>query len=340
MAERQHRETVVIPAGRGTIFDDERRAARDRRADQDGLRRPARARRSARGRGRRTPASSASTRTRSTPQLLNKQDALRLRPALRRPDEGRDVPEEGLHRRERLPRGEARVPAGLASAPRSSASPAPTTRGSAGSRSSTTSSSPGSRASRRSSVIRSGARSTSSARRPSAQGHDIFTTIDHTIQANAEEVLRETVAKWHARSATAIVLDPRTGAVLAMAQAPGYNANDSSRVPQSLLSATDAVTDTFEPGSMFKLVTIAGALSEGLVTPRSTFRLPSSIQVADQVHPRRRAARHRDADRREDPVVLVERRRDHDRREARRAGSDEVDRQVRLRQADRHRLPR
>ncbi|HEX7625663.1 MAG TPA: penicillin-binding protein 2 [Gaiellaceae bacterium] len=113
------------------------------------------------------------------------------------------------------------------------------------------------------------------------QGRDVITTIDNKIQANAEQVLRDTVAKWHAKSATAIVLDPHSGAVLAMAQAPGYNANNSSRVPQSLLT-NHAVTDVFEPGSVFKLVTVAGALTDGLVTPDSKFVLPPCIQVADK----------------------------------------------------------
>jgi cell division protein FtsI (penicillin-binding protein 3) len=116
---------------------------------------------------------------------------------------------------------------------------------------------------------------------PERQGHDLFTTIDNKIQANAEEVLRETVAKWGAKSATAIVLDPHTGAVLAMAQAPGYNANNSSKVSQSLLT-NHAVTDVFEPGSVFKLVTVAGALTDGLVTPSTAFTLPPCIQVADK----------------------------------------------------------
>ena len=62
------------------------------------------------------------------------------------------------------------------------------------------------------------------------QGTDLFTTIDHTIQANAEAVLRQTVSHWGAKAATAVVLDPRTGAVLAMAQAPGYDANKANRV--------------------------------------------------------------------------------------------------------------
>jgi cell division protein FtsI/penicillin-binding protein 2 len=114
------------------------------------------------------------------------------------------------------------------------------------------------------------------------EGSDVFTTIDHTIQANAEAVLRETVAHWGAKGATAVVLDPRTGAVLAMAQAPGFDANKANVVPFAV-QRNRAVTDTYEPGSTFKLVTIAGALSGGLVAPGTTFRLPYSIHVADRV---------------------------------------------------------
>jgi cell division protein FtsI/penicillin-binding protein 2 len=117
---------------------------------------------------------------------------------------------------------------------------------------------------------------------PEQQGQDLFTTIDHTIQANAEAVLRKTIARWHAKSATAVVMDPRTGAVLAMAQAPGYDANNASNVPFAL-QRNRAVTDTYEPGSVFKLVTIAGALSAGIVSPDTKFTLPYSIRVADRV---------------------------------------------------------
>ena len=113
-------------------------------------------------------------------------------------------------------------------------------------------------------------------------GQAIVTTLDHVIQSNAEAVLRETVAHWHANSAEAVILDPRTGDVLALAQAPGYDANDANRVPFAV-QRNRAVTDMYEPGSVFKLVTIAGAMSEGIVTPRSSFRLPYSIHVADRV---------------------------------------------------------
>jgi cell division protein FtsI (penicillin-binding protein 3) len=117
---------------------------------------------------------------------------------------------------------------------------------------------------------------------PEREGHDVVTTLDHSIQANAEGVLRATIKRWRARSATAVVLDARTGAVLAMAQAPGYDANNASKVPLAL-QRNRAVTDTYEPGSTFKLVTIAGALSTGLVTPQTRFTLPYSIRVADRI---------------------------------------------------------
>src|SRR3954463_11859870 len=113
-------------------------------------------------------------------------------------------------------------------------------------------------------------------------GRDIFLTLDHSVQANAEEILRETVQKWHAKSASAIVLDPRTGAVLAMAVQPGYDANRFPTAPRDL-QRNRTVTDTYEPGSTFKLVTVAGALSERLVSPSTRFTLPDSLHVADPV---------------------------------------------------------
>jgi len=117
---------------------------------------------------------------------------------------------------------------------------------------------------------------------PERQGQNLFTTIDSRIQANAEAVLRKTVTQFRAASASAIVIDPRSGAILAMAQAPVYDANNAGNVPYST-QRNRAVTDTYEPGSTFKLVTIAGALSQGIVTPSTKFRLPYSIHVADRV---------------------------------------------------------
>jgi cell division protein FtsI (penicillin-binding protein 3) len=116
---------------------------------------------------------------------------------------------------------------------------------------------------------------------PERDGRDVVLTLDHTIQAQAQAVLRDTVAKWHAKSATAIVLDPATGAVRAMAVAPGFDANSYPEVWRAL-QRNRAVTDTYEPGSTFKLVTVAGVLSERLVSPSTRFTLPYEIQVADR----------------------------------------------------------
>jgi len=112
-------------------------------------------------------------------------------------------------------------------------------------------------------------------------GSDVSLTINQNIQSTAESVLRETVQRWHAKDATAIVLDPHTGAVLAMAVAPTYDANNFPGVSKDL-QRNRAITDTYEPGSTFKLVTVAGALSTGIVTPRTAFPLPYEIQVADR----------------------------------------------------------
>jgi cell division protein FtsI (penicillin-binding protein 3)/stage V sporulation protein D (sporulation-specific penicillin-binding protein) len=118
---------------------------------------------------------------------------------------------------------------------------------------------------------------------PARPGKDVFLTVDHTIQANAEQVLRETVAKFHAKDATAIVLDPHTGGVLAMATEPGYNANDYPQAFAKGLTVNRAISDVYEPGSVFKVVTIGGALADHLVTPQTKFTVPYSLHVADRV---------------------------------------------------------
>jgi cell division protein FtsI/penicillin-binding protein 2 len=113
-------------------------------------------------------------------------------------------------------------------------------------------------------------------------GKNVRLTIDRDIQSNAEDVLQETVRRWGARAATAVVMNPHTGAILAMASAPTFNDN---RFPTTRADRrrNRAVTDTYEPGSTFKLVTIAAALEDKVVTPRTSFRLAPTIQVADRV---------------------------------------------------------
>jgi len=118
---------------------------------------------------------------------------------------------------------------------------------------------------------------------PVVNGKDVFLTLDSRIQANAEQILEQTVWKWHAKDATAIVMDPRTGAILAMAQEPGYNANSFPKAYAKGLTVDHAINDVFEPGSVFKVVTISGALSQHDITPNSVVTVPGSLRVADRV---------------------------------------------------------
>ena len=92
---------------------------------------------------------------------------------------------------------------------------------------------------------------------PAVEGRDVRLTLDATLQANAESILRSTVRRWGALAATAVVLDPHSGEVLALAVEPGFDAN---RFPQTSreVQRNRAVTDTYEPGSTLKVVTVAG----------------------------------------------------------------------------------
>jgi cell division protein FtsI/penicillin-binding protein 2 len=117
--------------------------------------------------------------------------------------------------------------------------------------------------------------------KPARDGEDVVLTLDHTIQSYAESVLQRTVANWGALAGSAIVLDPRNGEILAMAVVPGFDANRYGQVPRDL-QRNRAVTDTYEPGSTFKVVTIAAALSTGVVAPHTEFTLPYEIEVADR----------------------------------------------------------
>jgi cell division protein FtsI/penicillin-binding protein 2 len=119
--------------------------------------------------------------------------------------------------------------------------------------------------------------------RPAHNGRSAYLTLDSHIQANAEQVLEQTVREWHAKDATAIVLDPHTGAILAMAQEPGFNDNDYPSAAAHGLAVDHAVGDAFEPGSVFKVVTIGGALSQHDITPSTKFQVPGSLQVSDRV---------------------------------------------------------
>ena len=112
-------------------------------------------------------------------------------------------------------------------------------------------------------------------------GEDMRLTIDAAIQERTEAVLSEVGQLYQPRGATAVVMDPRNGEVLAMANWPRVDANKIGDAP-AYARVNRAVGFTYEPGSTFKAFTVAGALEERLVTPRTKFTIGSTIQVADR----------------------------------------------------------
>ncbi|HOU36802.1 MAG TPA: penicillin-binding transpeptidase domain-containing protein, partial [Candidatus Omnitrophota bacterium] len=111
-------------------------------------------------------------------------------------------------------------------------------------------------------------------------GYDIVLTIDEVIQYIAERELDEVFRKYRARGASIVVMDPKTGAVLAMANRPTYDLNVLTKLDKDVMR-NRAICDMFEPGSVNKVVTMAAAIEEGVVEPATRFLVPDGIQVAD-----------------------------------------------------------
>ncbi len=101
-------------------------------------------------------------------------------------------------------------------------------------------------------------------------GQDLHLTIDATIQHIVERELAEAVDRRGARKGMAVILDPRTGGVLALASYPSFDPNLYAESSKDLWR-NRAVTDFYEPGSTFKIVTAAAALDSGLVKATDTF---------------------------------------------------------------------
>jgi cell division protein FtsI (penicillin-binding protein 3) len=110
-------------------------------------------------------------------------------------------------------------------------------------------------------------------------GQTVQLTLDAAIQQYTDSVVSATGEKYRALDATAIVLDPRTNAILAMSNWPRVNANDPASVG---LARNYAIGLNYEPGSTFKIVAIGGALSEGLISPVTSFTVPYAYRVADR----------------------------------------------------------
>jgi cell division protein FtsI/penicillin-binding protein 2 len=114
-----------------------------------------------------------------------------------------------------------------------------------------------------------------------APGEPMALTLDANIQQRTEDVLGAVAQAFDPQDATAIVMDPRSGSILALANWPQANAQDPGAAPPGA-TQDRAVGFAYEPGSTFKAFTVAGALAQRLITPDSGFNIPDQIQVADR----------------------------------------------------------
>ncbi|MDN5344993.1 MAG: hypothetical protein PWQ18_1106, partial [Clostridia bacterium] len=114
---------------------------------------------------------------------------------------------------------------------------------------------------------------------PPQNGHSLVLTIDQTIQYIAERELDKIMASpTNPRRANIIVMDPKTGGILAMASRPAFDPNNFDKYPSSVWG-NPLVRDAYEPGSAFKIVTAAAALEEGVVKPEDRFYDPGYVRV-------------------------------------------------------------
>jgi cell division protein FtsI (penicillin-binding protein 3) len=112
------------------------------------------------------------------------------------------------------------------------------------------------------------------------QGQTIRLTIDRDIEWVAQQEIDAQVKASGALSGTAIVMDPKTGAILALASSPGYDPNNVSKTPIALLGIP-SIDQVYEPGSTGKVMTLSAALEEKVVTPTTIFNVPDKLKRGD-----------------------------------------------------------
>ncbi len=120
-------------------------------------------------------------------------------------------------------------------------------------------------------------------------GENIVLTIDKDIQYQAHVELQAAVEKWGAKGGSVVVMDPNTGAILAMASTPTFDPNKFATADEKAFR-NRPIVDTYEPGSTIKSLTAAAVIEEKMFTPESMFELPPTLKVGGRTihesHPR------------------------------------------------------
>jgi cell division protein FtsI (penicillin-binding protein 3) len=117
---------------------------------------------------------------------------------------------------------------------------------------------------------------------PPSAGADLVLTIDRDLQYQAQRALAASVQANQAKGGSVVIMDPATGEILAMATYPWFDANRFSEAAPEVIR-NRAVTDVYEPGSVNKVITAAGALEEGIIGLREVLRVPDHHLLGDKV---------------------------------------------------------
>ena len=118
---------------------------------------------------------------------------------------------------------------------------------------------------------------------PAKDGEDVVITIDRAVQARAEQALADGLERSGADSASAIVMDPQTGRVMAMANLPDYEPAEFNKVKDAALFNNSTISLPYEQGSNVKIFTFAMGLDKGTIRPDSTYLNTDSVRIEDRV---------------------------------------------------------
>ena len=133
-------------------------------------------------------------------------------------------------------------------------------------------------------------------RKEPVAGNDLVTTLDYNIQSYATQIAKQVMETKQATRVSILVMDPGSGEILTMVDVPEFDLNSPFQVPDSLVFTNEeekqkllngiwrngCINDTYEPGSIFKIITAAAALEEGIVSPSHRFFCPGYIMVEDR----------------------------------------------------------
>ncbi|MCK5847673.1 MAG: penicillin-binding protein 2 [Caldisericia bacterium] len=117
---------------------------------------------------------------------------------------------------------------------------------------------------------------------PPIQGDTIVLAIDEKLQSKVESILEMHVERWNAKGGTVIIMEPKTGEILAMASNPSFDLNNGGEFILDSDFSNKAVSMNYEPGSIFKSITAASALELGVVSPEDEFECEGQIWVENK----------------------------------------------------------